>query len=135
MKKNILYVSLAALLLATGLFFGSFTKKTNVEFEFAQLTTVESVVPMGLGRSRMIAQDNSGVLEETKLENFFSAAGINFGNIRFNDKTVTDKVAKMHRDGWEMVSVNSGVYSGAGDSGGSSNNGIFITRYMFKRAK
>ncbi|MEO0312182.1 MAG: hypothetical protein RIQ89_1839 [Bacteroidota bacterium] len=96
--------------------------------EFTLLTTVESVVPGGLGRSRMITTSSDGTLKETPMENFFSLAGINFGNIRQNDQAITDKITAMYRDGWELVNVNSGVY------GADKSTGIFITRYLFKRS-
>lgn len=126
--------------------------------EYKIITTVESVVPMGLGRSRMTdskeAVDYKGLttertngkksemddvkradikidnFEETKLLNFFSAAGINFQNISSNDAVVSSKLTEMAKEGWTLVFVTSGVESDAGKQDG---NGIFITRYIFKR--
>lgn len=126
--------------------------------EYKVITTVESVVPMGIGRSRMmeakqeanykelttervdgkksdmdevkrgdIKIDN---FEETKLLNFFSAAGINFQNISSNDAVISSKLSDMAKEGWTLVFVTSGVESDAGKQDG---NGIFITRYVFKR--
>lgn len=94
-----------------------------------QLTTVESVVPMGIGRSRMITLDNNGKMEEVKLNNFFSAVGINFGNIRDNDQIITDKISSLTNDGWTLYDITSGVYSG----NDNKSAGIFITRYLFKK--
>jgi hypothetical protein len=99
------------------------------KYEYQQITTLESVVPGGLGRSRMIATDKKGQLEETKLENFFSMVGINFGNIKSNDQTITRKIEQMSDEGWELYSVNTGAYSADGG------NGIFISRYLFRRFK
>lgn len=115
----------------TGILFSSFTKKEQNQYEYQQITTIESVVPMGLGRSRMISTSPTGTLEETKMENFFSAAGINFGNIRSNDKATTDKISQLVNAGWELEEVTAGVYSG----NENNSNGIFITRYLFKKAK
>lgn len=129
MKKVIVILSLATAVLA-GMVLSSFTNKAQVGYQYMQITTVESVIPMGLGRSRMIASSAAGALEEIKMENFFSAAGINFGNIRSNDKTVTDKLEQLANDGWELQQVNSGVYSG----NENNSNGIFITRYILRRA-
>lgn len=126
--------------------------------EYRIVTTVESIVPMGIGRSRMMDHKNSEDyrplttertdgkksdqgdvkredikienFEETKLLNFFSVAGINFQNISSNDAVVSSKLSEMGRDGWELVFVTSGVESDAGELDG---NGIFITRYVFKR--
>ncbi|MGE0589585.1 MAG: hypothetical protein AB7O48_13495 [Cyclobacteriaceae bacterium] len=126
--------------------------------EFKIITTVESIVPMGIGRSRLtdpqqgadykelttarvdgkksdmedvkrgdIKIDN---FEETKLLNFYSAAGINFQNIASNDAVVSSKLTEMAKEGWTLVFVTSGVESDAGKQDG---NGIFITRYVFKK--
>lgn len=126
--------------------------------EYRVITTVESIVPMGLGRSRMIDHKNSSdykplttsrtdgkksdqndikredvkieVFDETKLLNFYSAVGINFQNIASNDAVITSKLTEMAKEGWTLVFVTSGVES---DSGKDDGNGIFITRFVFKR--
>jgi hypothetical protein len=95
--------------------------------EFTLVTTIESVVPGGLGRSRMISTTSDGKLKETPMENFFSLVGINFGNVRMNDQSITDKITEMAKDGWHLENVNSGVYSA------DKSTGIFITRYLFKK--
>jgi len=126
--------------------------------QYAVVTTIESIIPMGLGRSRMIA--NKGDLntanfttertegtksdmgtvkredikvdnfEETKLLNFFSATGINFQNIASNDAMISGKLNEMTAAGWELAFVATGVESNAGTTDGE---GIFVTRYIFKR--
>ena len=126
--------------------------------EFKVVTTVESIVPMGFGRSRMI--DNQQVmdykkftterkegkdseqdkidrseakvdnLQETKLLNFYSGVGINFQNIASNDALISSKLTDMAKEGWELVFVTSGVESDAGKDDGK---GIFITRFIFKK--
>ena len=98
--------------------------------EVKVVTTIESVVPGGLGRSRLISSDSVGTLEERQMENFFSLVGINFGNVKENDVTIAAKIAQLTNQGWHLDFVNSGVYS-AGDKG----TGIFITRYIFSRNK
>jgi hypothetical protein len=98
-------------------------------YEYMVVTTVESVVPGGLGRSRMISQDASGNLEEVEMQNFFSLVGINFKNIRANDKMIADKLNTMSTKGWELYNVNTGVY------GADKSTGIFITRYLFRKPK
>jgi hypothetical protein len=95
--------------------------------EYLQITTVESVVPGGLGRSRMITTKPNGEMEEINLENFFSMVGINFGNIRNNDKIITQKITELSKEGWKLEHVTSGVY------GADKSTGIFITRYLFKK--
>ena len=52
------------------------------KYEYTQMTTIESVIPGGIGRSRMITTKPNGELDEVKMENFFSIVGINFGNVR-----------------------------------------------------
>ena len=121
------------------------------------ITSVESVVPSGFGRSRIIdskeekdfgeytseqtAEDNTRNkskrsdirlkdFEETKLLNFYNVAGIRFQNIAANDAVISSKLTTMIQDGWELMFVTSGVESDAGSSDGQ---GIFITRYIFKK--
>ncbi len=126
--------------------------------EFKIVTVVESIVPMGIGRSRIIDSQTqvdasefatarvdgttSGQkeisrvdikidkLEETKLLNFFSATGINFQNIASNDAMISSKINSMISDGWDLTYVTSGVESSAGVEDGQ---GIFITRLFFSR--
>ena len=126
--------------------------------EYHVITTVESIVPAGLGRSRMLDHKNpedfrplttertdgkkseQGEIkredvkienfEETKLLNFYSIAGINFQNVASNDAVITSKLNEMANGGWDLVFVTSGVESDGGEKDG---NGIFITRYVFKR--
>ncbi len=68
--------------------------------------------------------------EETKLLNFYSGVGINFQNIASNDAVVSSKLNEMAKEGWSLVFVTSGVESDAGKQDGE---GIYITRYIFKK--
>lgn len=130
------------------------------QVEYKVVTTIESVVPAGIGRSRIIQEDSeidyknfttertdgkkskqgdvsrSGAkvnkLYETKILNFYSAVGINFQNIASNDALFTSMLNDITSQGWELFTVTSGVESDAGRNDG---NGIFITRYIFKRDK
>ncbi len=109
-------------------------KPAKTVYEFQNITTVESVIPGGLGRSRMISSDTNGQLEEKKLKNFFSLTGINFNNIKKNDRDISEKLAALQNEGWELTNVTSGVYSsGVTDDLGTGGTGIFITRYLFRR--
>ncbi len=140
------------------LLLGMFGLETFAQQEFKIVTVVESIVPMGLGRSRIIdSQTQSNYeefttertdgkksnqkeisrsdikvdeLEETKLLNFFSATGINFQNIASNDAVIASKVNSLVADGWKLMFVTSGVESNAGVDDGQ---GIFITRLFFSR--
>ena len=126
--------------------------------EMKVVTIVESIVPGGLGRSRIIEakevldaktltttrvdgkkSDQDDIkrsdakienFEETKLLNFYSLVGINFQNIASNDAAITSKINDLLKDGWQLQFVTSGVESDAGTSDG---NGIFITRLYFKK--
>lgn len=126
--------------------------------QYAVITTVESIIPMGLGRSRMISNkedlntanfttkrtdgttSDMGTVkredlkienfEETKLLNFFSATGINFQNIASNDAMISAKLNEMSEAGWTLMFVATGVESNAGTEDGE---GIFVTRFIFKR--
>ena len=69
--------------------------------------------------------------EETKLLNFYNIAGIRFQNIAANDALISSKLTDMLAEGWDLAFVTSAVESDAGDKDGQ---GIFITRYIFKRA-
>ena len=110
--------------------------------EFKVITVVESIVPGGLGRSRMIENNtelniddyttertngkNSSMgkvkrkdakidnFNESKLLNFYSLVGINFQNIASNDALITSKLNQRAEEGWELAFVVSGVESDAG---------------------
>jgi hypothetical protein len=99
------------------------------EVKWLQITVVESVIPGGVGRSRMVSIDHEGQFEEVRINNFFSMVGINFSNIRENDQTVTNKIQDLSNQGWELKHVTSGVFSG--NEGNS--NGIFLTRYLLSK--
>ncbi|MBL7926152.1 MAG: hypothetical protein JNK61_04505 [Bacteroidia bacterium] len=107
----------------------SFKPAPESTYTYRQFSTIESVVPGGLGRSRILATDASGTSVEKDLMNFYSFTGINFGNVTNNDKLIVDKINEYTADGWELCQVTSGVQS-SGDKGGT---GIFITRYLFKK--
>lgn len=130
MKTKLNYLFAATSFVAIILSVYAFTKPApSGNAEFLQVTAVESVVPGGLGRSRMITISEDGKMDEIKLENFFSMVGINFENIRLNDKMITDKISDLTKQGWELKFTNTGVY------GSDKNTGIFITRYIFSRNK
>ncbi|QLG44430.1 hypothetical protein [Costertonia aggregata] len=145
MKKVFLIASLFAL----------FAFDANAQ-QFKVITSVESIVPNGLGRSRIISaneekdyteytstqteDDNTRnkskrgeirvkAFDETKLLNFFNIGGIRFQNIAANDALITSKINAMVAEGWELAFVTSAVES----AGKGDNQGIFITRYIFKR--
>lgn len=124
--------------------------------EYKVITSVESIVPNGLGRSRLISandkrdhkeytstqteEDNTRNkskrkemrvkgFDETKLLNFYNIGGIRFQNIATNDALISSKINAMTEEGWELAFITSAVES----AGKGDNNGIFITRYIFKK--
>lgn len=130
MKTKLNYFFGATSIVAIMLSVYAFTKPAaGTATEFLQVTAVESVVPGGLGRSRLITIGEAGKMDEVKLENFFSMVGINFENIRMNDKMITDKISYLTSQGWELKHVSTGVYAA------DKSTGIFITRYTFAKAK
>ncbi len=139
--------------------FGCIAESMAQTYEYQIVTVIESIVPNGLGRSRMISanetrdfaeftttrseeddsrnkSDRSEIrvkgFDETKLLNFYNLGGIRFQNIAANDALVMSKLNSMAEQGWELAFINSGVES---DGGKEDGNGIFVTRYTFKRQK
>ncbi|MEI6889030.1 MAG: hypothetical protein ACOYM0_06365 [Bacteroidales bacterium] len=96
---------------------------------YMQFTTVESIIPGGLGRSKMMTVMPDGTKTEEELQNFYSMVGINFGNISNNNIAITRKINDLVSQGWEFDKVLTGTQSPNDNSG----QGIFINRYFFKR--
>ena len=145
-------------LFVLALFALGFTQ-VHAQVEYKIVTSVESIVPNGLGRSRLISanetkdykeftstqteEDNTRnkskrdeirvkEFDETKLLNFYNLGGIRFQNIAANDAIIESKINTMIAEGWELAFVASAVESEGGKGDGQ---GIFITRYIFKRNK
>ena len=144
------------LLALLSLFLLAFVPELSAQ-TYKVITSVESIVPNGLGRSRIInatedkdhkeyttvqteedntrnKADRSDIrvknFEETKLLNFYNIGGIRFQNIAANDALITSMINDMVSNGWELVFVTSAVESDSGDKDGT---GIFITRYIFRK--
>lgn len=131
----------------------------DLSLEYKVVTIVESIVPGGVGRSRIIETKSEVEIEnattertngkdsqqgkvkrkdlkvdelsETKLLNFYSLTGINFQNIASNDAMIAAKMNELGKDGWKLMFVTSGVESKAGSDDGE---GIFVTRLVFSRS-
>ncbi len=101
-----------------------------VQYEYLNMTVIESIIPAGLGRSRILI-DQGGSLEELKINNLYSAVGIKLQNIYDNDIMVMAKLNEYSNQGWEVAFVNTGVQSPT--DGGKS--GIYCTRYILRRAQ
>ncbi|WP_321371711.1 hypothetical protein [uncultured Draconibacterium sp.] len=107
-------------------------------YDIQIVTCIESLVPSGLGRSRMISpvvevnyedftsqqtaakkdknkskRNNIRIkeYEETKLLNLYNEGGIRFQNIVSNDALITSKINDMLANGWELYDVKTGVES------------------------
>ena len=162
MKNNKVTILTMALVAVSSLLLFSFTtqkQQTQASYEYTSITVLESIVPSGIGRSRIIhAKENRDykgfskmmteedksrnrskrgeirvkTYEETKLLNFYNMGGIRMQNIAANDAVVNSKINGMLDEGWELINVSTGVES---FGGGDDSNGIFITRFYFKRTK
>ncbi|MFN4315941.1 MAG: hypothetical protein ACK4E0_16745 [Chitinophagaceae bacterium] len=100
-----------------------------VKKQYMQITTVESVVAGGLGRSKMIITNPDGSQKESNLENLFSMAGINFKNIKDNEANILSTLKQYTDAGWKLDQTTSLTLS-PGEAGG---NGIFMTRYLLSK--
>ena len=127
--------------------------------QYRVITSIESIVPNGVGRSRIISSDEDrdymaytttrsddkgkneknkskrddirvSEFKETKLLNFYNIGGIRFQNIAANDAVISSRINAMVAEGWELAFVAPGVES---DGGKGDGKGIFITRYIFKK--
>ena len=153
-KLNYIAISISAICMMAVIYSFTLAEKG---YEFKTVTVIESIVPNGIGRSRIInsmgtrdykefskvmsADDNSRnrskrdelrvkEYEETKLLNFYNIGGIRFQNIAANDAVIDSRVNDLLDQGWEIISINSAVeaYGGKDDS-----NGLFLTRFYFKK--
>lgn len=104
-----------------------------VIYEYFQFSTIESVIPGGLGRSRILTTDHDGQVLEKELKNFYSMVGLNFKNIANNDQAIVSRINEYSNQGWELVNVVTGSHAQSSD--GNSSGGLFITRYLFRKAK
>ena len=100
-------------------------------YEYMAFTTIESIVPGGAGRSRMLIDGGNGSLDEQKMKNLYSMMGIKMENIFENDQDVVSKLNDLSNEGWELAFANTGVQSPT-DAGSS---GIYCTRYILRRVK
>jgi hypothetical protein len=103
--------------------------KTEPSKKFMQITTVESVLAGGLGRSKMIITNADGTQWDTDLENLFSMVGINFKNIKENEDKVIRTLKDYTNDGWKVEHITSLTLS-QNDNGAG---GIFMTRYLLSK--
>jgi hypothetical protein len=145
------------IILAVAIIGGCFAEAA-AQTEYKIITVIESIVPGGMGRSRIIENGTEidynqfttertdgkksaqgkvkrgdakvDKFSETKILNFYSMAGINFQNVASNDALATSMLNDLSKQGWTLMTVAAGVESDAGKGDG---NGVFITRYIFKK--
>jgi len=132
---------------------------SNAQSEFKIVTIIESIVPGGIGRSRIVeaktplnvadfTTSRTGgkgggqqgkvkrtdakidAFDESKILNFYSMSGINFQNIASNDALIASKINDMIKAGWKLTFITSGVEA---DAGKSDSKGLFITRLYFSK--
>jgi hypothetical protein len=126
MKKFIICLSILVIAYCNSI--AQETKSTPIK-QFMQITTVESVVAGGLGRSKMVITLADGTQKETELENLFSLVGINFKNIKENEDKILRTLKEYTGTGWKLDQVTSLTLS-QNDSGAG---GIFMTKYLLSK--
>ncbi len=156
MKK---FIALVSLLLVGSMSVQAQEVTTQNFNEWRIVTVVESIVPMGLGRSRMVENMTDvntedfrtsrvdgktssqrtvsrkelkvDKFDEAKLLNFFSATGINFQNIASKDAMIAARIMELESEGYSLVYVTSAVESFGGKD---DDSGIFISRMYFRKS-
>jgi len=102
--------------------------KTEQVKEFMQITTVESVISGGFGRSKMLITNPDGSQKEYDMNNLFSITGIHFRNIRENEDQIVKTLKSYTDEGWKLEQVMPLTLSPSGNG-----PGIFMTRYLLSR--
>ena len=103
-------------------------KAQTTQTKFMQITTIESVIGGGLGRSRMITTKEDGTQDEKEINNLFSITGINLKNIKENEATLLKELKTYTEAGWKLVSATPLTLSPS-----QNGNGIFMTRYLLSK--
>ncbi len=115
--KSIFLVFIGVVLGVGIIAFTSFKEKTYLQDsapKYIHINILESVVQGGAGRSRCIITFPDGRSEEFELDNYYSMVGVNFGNIKENDKKITLRLNLLAKEGYRVVSQSSGgagIYS------------------------
>ena len=139
MKNQLIKLSALALIILATFAFTNFNSNSEnddsnemvASYEFQQVSVIESVVAAGVGRSRILSTGSNGKMNEEKILNLFSVSGINLGNIHQNDVKISNKLSTMSAEGWELVDVTTGVSM----YGQENEEGIYMTRFLFRRSK
>lgn len=121
MKKSFSLIFMLVSFFSTGFAQDS----TNTKSDFMQITTIESILGGGTGRSKMIITKSDGTSEEKEMSNIFSLVGINFNNIKQNEANILSTLKRYSDEGWKLVATTPLTLSP-----NQSTNGIFLTRYL-----
>lgn len=124
--KNFIFIFLLFTVLTTNSF--AQEKPKEIPQKFMQITTIESVVGGGLGRSKMIITKEDGSQEERDMENLFSLTGMNLKNIKSNESDILKALKAYTDEGWKIYQIIPLTLS-PGDKGA----GIFMTRYLLSK--
>jgi hypothetical protein len=130
MKKMILLIAVAFLCMQLQAQNNNETGTTETTQKFMQITTIESVIGGGFGRSRMIITKEDGSQEDRDLENLFSLTGMNLKNIKSNESDILRTLKTYTDKGWKIYQVTPMTLS-PGDKG----PGIFMTRYLLSKTE
>lgn len=127
MKNKNLIIVLALFACLPFFFAATYTnEKPAADSQWLQVTLIESTVGGG-GRSRILMVDSDGNESEINCQNLFSVTGVNFKNIKQNNRTIVDVIADKAAAGWQLQSTSTGALGGGGS------NGIYMTRYLFRK--
>ena len=117
-----------AALLVTGVAVKPAAAQAPGNYAYQMITTIESVVPGGFGRSKVSYTPAYKGIKEAPMENLFSLTGLNMTNLQKNEETIVAITQQMAGDGFELVQTMPLTSSIQG-------SGIFMTRYLFRKAK
>ena len=123
MKNAVLFF---AGVIASAVIIGFTAFKGKTEYQdskpkYVHINILESVLTAGTGRSRCIITFPDGKSEEFELDNYYSMVGVNFGNVKENDKKVTLRINLLAEQGYQIISQSSG------------GQGIFSTKIIMEK--
>ena len=98
--------------------------------KFMQITTIESVIGGGFGRSKMIITKEDGTQEDRDMENLFSMTGMNLKNIKTNESDILKTIKTYTDQGWKIEQATPLTLSP-----GTNSAGIFMTRYLLSKVE
>ena len=98
--------------------------------KFMQITTIESVIGGGFGRSKMVVTKEDGTQEEREMENLFSMTGLNLKNIKSNESDILKTLKTYTEQGWKIEQVTPLTLSPT-----NNGSGIFMTRYLLSKTE